>query len=72
MTGQRFIAPRLLPTSSAAHYLGISPSKLRTLKIPRKQSGGNRLYDRHDLDMWADDLPYETNESENTCDTVFG
>ena len=43
----------------AAQYLGIFASKLRTLDIPVKRAGANLLYDRYDLDEYADKLPYE-------------
>ncbi|CUH66857.1 hypothetical protein TG4357_02680 [Thalassovita gelatinovora] len=52
-------APRLMQAAQAAQYLGVSQSTLRTLPIPRKERGGNRLYDRFDLDAYADGLPYE-------------
>jgi hypothetical protein len=52
-------APRLLGEAQAAAYIGVSPSKLRTLDIPRKECGGRKLFDRFDLDAWANDLPYE-------------
>ena len=64
-------APRLLPAPQAAAYLGISQSKLLTLPIRRKVDGGNRLFDRFDLDAYADALPYEATEKENSCDAVF-
>lgn len=51
--------PRLMPAPQAAHYLGVSTSKLASLPIPRKVEGGKRLYDRRDLDTYADALPYE-------------
>ena len=51
--------PRLMPAPAAAHYLGVSVSTLRQLPLPRKERGRQRLYDRHDLDAWADNLPYE-------------
>lgn len=63
--------PRLLDATEAAHYLGMSPSKLRTLELPRKIAGGKRLYERRDLDEYADSLPYESGE-ENSCDSLFG
>ena len=66
------ILPRLLKASQAAVYLGISPSKLLTLPISRRLAGGNRLYDRNDLDEWADSIPYEQNNGTNTCDEAFG
>jgi hypothetical protein len=67
----REFAPRLMPAPQAAHYLGMSASTLRTLPIPRKESGAKRLYDVRDLDAYADDLPYEGESKENTCDAVF-
>jgi hypothetical protein len=51
--------PRLLPAPQAAHYLGVSESKLRELKLPRKVLDGKRLYDRIDLDAYADGLAIE-------------
>jgi hypothetical protein len=51
--------PRLLSAPQAAAYLSISESKLLTLDIPRKESGGRKLFDRIELDAWADSLPYE-------------
>lgn len=67
------LLPRLMQAPAAARYLGISETKLRGLPIPRRVSGGNRLYDRHDLDAYADGLPYEGDRAgENTCDAAFG
>ncbi len=63
-------APRLMPAPLAAHYLGVSTSTLRTLKIPRRVLGGKKLYDRIDLDAYADSLK-EEGEAHNTCDAVF-
>ena len=63
-------APRLLPVAQAAHYLGVSASKLRTLPIARVMLDGKRLYDRLDLDAYADALPTESS-GENTCDAAF-
>lgn len=64
--------PRLMQATAAAHYLGCSPSKLRTLPIRRLRFGGNVVYDRGDLDAFADSLPYEGGEEINTCDGKFG
>jgi len=64
--------PRLMPAPQAAHYLGVSPSTLRGLPIPRKQLGSKRLYDRIDLDAYADSLRSEAESEVNTCDEVFG
>lgn len=52
-------APRLLPTPHAALYLGVSESTLRTLGIPRKILGGKKLYDRLELDAYANNLDTE-------------
>lgn len=57
-------APRLFPAPQAAHYLGVSVSKLATLSIQRRVLGGKRVYDRNDLDAFADDLPYEVVEKQ--------
>ncbi len=56
--------PSLLGEHDTAKYLGISPSTLRKLKIPRRVLGARRLYDRRDLDAFVDELPYE-GEAEN-------
>jgi len=63
--------PRLLPAPQAAHYLGVSVTKLQTLPIKRKKLDGKRLYDRIELDAYASSLPDE-GEGENTCDGLFG
>ncbi len=59
MAAAREFAPRLMPAVQAAHYIGVSESTLRGLAIPRKELGGKRVYDRADLDDYADGLPYE-------------
>jgi hypothetical protein len=70
--------PRLMKTKAAAHYLGISASKLLTLDIRFKRSGANRLYDREDLDCYADSLPYDDSgnatgdENCDAADQAFG
>ncbi|MFE3837314.1 DNA-binding protein [Pseudogemmobacter sonorensis] len=69
-------APRLLGHAEAAAYLGVSPTTLRGLPIPRRVLGGRRLFDRLDLDRYASDLPYEgdsqaANEVDE-CDRHFG
>lgn len=48
-----------MKAKAAAHYLGISETKLRGLNLPSKKDGANVLYDRADLDAWADALPYD-------------
>lgn len=58
-----------MQAKAAAHYLGVSPSKLRALDLPCKVSGGNKLYDRADLDAYADSLPYDGIQGgESSCD----
>ncbi|SFD69860.1 hypothetical protein SAMN04488523_102113 [Sulfitobacter brevis] len=59
MAAAREFAPRLMPAVQAAHYIGVSESMLRGLTIPRKELGGKRVYDKADLDAFADALPYE-------------
>jgi hypothetical protein len=62
-----------MPAPIAARYIGVSESKLRGLGLPRKELGGKRVYDRVDLDAYADRLPYEGVQSEvDECDKLFG
>ena len=70
MIKSRNFTPRLLPAASAAFYLGISETTLRSLPVPRRRLGGKRLYDLFDLDAYASDLPTEGQEV-NTCDEVW-
>nr|WP_246849780.1 helix-turn-helix domain-containing protein [Rubellimicrobium arenae] len=63
----------MLPSPQVAAYLGVSESKLRTMAIPRKVLDGKRLYDRLDLDAYADALSVEGESmGGNTCDGKFG
>jgi hypothetical protein len=68
--------PRLMGEAAAAAYIGVSPSTLRSLPIPRKALGARRLYERVDLDSYADSLPYEDEIHERqeraACDSIFG
>jgi hypothetical protein len=66
--------PRLLAAPEAAQYIGVSPSTLRTLGLPRRILGGKRLYDRFDLDAFASALPVEGEQDSgvNSCDQAFG
>lgn len=65
-------SPRLMPAGQAAHYLGISASKLRMLPIASKRLDGKRVWDRRDLDAYADDLPtHGETDQRNTCDALF-
>jgi len=65
--------PRLMPAPQAAHYLGVSASTLRQLAIPRRRIGAKVLYDRRDLDAYADILPTDSDGSGgNSCDAAWG
>ena len=69
------VLPALLSETDAARYLGVSTGTLRKLDLPRKVLGARRLYHRHDLDAFADDLPYEGERNGGPgCDAseVFG
>ena len=80
MTNRTDIIPRLMPAPVAAAYLGVSESTLRTLSIPRKALGCKRLYERADLDAYADSLPYvesvpapgSLDEGTECADRIFG
>lgn len=48
-----------MQAKAAAHYLGVSLSKFHRLDLPAKADGGNVLYDRQDLDAYADSLSYQ-------------
>ena len=76
MTHPQHAERRLFQARAAAAYLGMSESKLRTTGIPRKVMNGNRVYERSDLDAFADSLPYEADEAEqqgvSACDAAFG
>ncbi len=58
------VTPLLMPAPVAAQYIGVSVSTLRTLEIPRRMLGAKRLYDRRDLDAYANDLPYDVEDDE--------
>lgn len=66
--------PRLMGEPQAAAYLGISATTLRGLGLTRVQIGARRLYDRIDLDAYADGLPRdgESTGEANSCDLVWG
>lgn len=75
MSSSYSFAPRTMPAPAAAHYLGISQSKLLTRGIPRKIDGGNRLYDIRDLDSWVDSLQTEgecVRSDATAADDAFG
>ena len=48
--------PRLMPDRLAARYLGIGTTSLREHGPQPKRLGGRVLWDRKDLDRWADAL----------------
>lgn len=48
--------PRLMSEPTAAAYLSIGVTNLRENGPTPKRHGKRRLYDRHDLDRWADRL----------------
>jgi hypothetical protein len=48
--------PRLMGVDLAAAYLGLSATTLREKGPEAKEYGKRRLYDRNDLDRWADRL----------------
>lgn len=48
--------PRLMREAMAAAYVGISASMLRAHGPKPKKIGGCAVWDRHDLDRWADAL----------------
>ena len=63
--------PRLLGEAEAARYLGISPTNLRGLGLPRRVLGGRKLFDRTDLDAFASDLPYEGEDRGSEWDQEY-
>ena len=68
-------APRLMAEPDAARYLGMSATTLRTLGLPRKEMRSKRLYDRFDLDDYANTLPYEGKDDTGATaltDKAFG
>jgi hypothetical protein len=48
--------PRLMPIELAARYLSRSPTVLRERGPKPKRDGRSVLYDKKDLDRWADRL----------------
>lgn len=48
--------PRLMPIELAAAYLSRSPTVIRQRGPKPKKDGRSVLYDRRDLDRWADRL----------------
>lgn len=48
--------PRLMDANLASAYLGLSATTLRAKGPAPREYGKRRLYDRIDLDRWADRL----------------
>lgn len=48
--------PRLMGAPLAAQYVGLSETTLRKCGPAPKEHGRRKLYDRRDLDRWADRL----------------
>lgn len=48
--------PRLMAAPLAAAYIGLSETTLRAVGPRPREVGKRRLYDRIDLDRWADRL----------------
>ena len=74
MTPRQINAKRLFRPVEAAAYVGLGITTFRKIDIPRKRHGDCVLYERSDLDAFADALPYEGdgNVRKNTCDVAFG
>ncbi len=74
MTARQINVKRLFRPVEAAAYVGLGITKFRSLSLPRKRHGDCVLYERSDLDAFADALPYEGegNGRKNTCDEAFG
>ena len=67
--------PRLMNEKMAAAYLGIGASTLRERGPKPKKHGARTLYDRKDLDRWADALdgqPLDQDSREEEAGDVLG
>lgn len=65
--------PRLMSESMAASYLSIGTTMLREQGPAPKRRGKRRLYDRLDLDRWADrlsDQPLDVREQQEEAREV--
>lgn len=71
--GGAAVQPALMGERDAARYLGVSAGTLRKTGLPRRVWGSRRLYDRHDLDLFAGSLPYEHEDDAEArkCDEAF-
>lgn len=66
--------PRLMPVQIAAQYLGIGETTLRKQGPEPRRLGKRVLYDRIDLDRWADALggqPLDDTEREAEADGLL-
>jgi predicted DNA-binding transcriptional regulator AlpA len=48
--------PRLMSLQTAAAYVEMSPNAFSQLPIKPRRVGSRVLYDKRDIDQWADDL----------------
>jgi hypothetical protein len=48
--------PRLLSIELAAAYVGLGVTAFEALELPARRIGRRKLYDRNELDRWADRL----------------
>ncbi|WP_422074162.1 DNA-binding protein [Tranquillimonas rosea] len=62
--------PRLMQAKAAAFYLGMSRTKFLSLGFEPAHVGGLRLYDRNDLDAYADSLS-DQESPEGQWDALF-
>lgn len=65
--------PRLMSETDAAEFLSIGKTMLREHGPRPKELGRRRLYDRLDLERWADRLggqPLDKQETEDEADSV--
>lgn len=59
--------PRLMPVDLAAAYLGIGVTMLEEQGPAAKRLGRRKLYDRNDLDRWADRLDGQPLEEQDSA-----
>ena len=65
--------PRLMKSAEAAQYLGMSETRLREVGPSPRRVGRWVVYDRQDLDRWADrlcDLPLDEKDEESEARDV--
>ncbi len=65
--------PRLMPLDTAAAYFGVSANTFRSLGIVPRNIGARVLFDRRDLDLFADRLgnqPLAADDRQRAMDNV--